>query len=178
VSGYRDDLDAAQNRIARLEAEVAELHAQLEQTPAQQARLAELQQRRDDAMDLVRRAGHEMRRALVVAGAFGLAAAFVFVAAIVSMGSSGHPLNAAIFSGAVIAPVLVVIAWVGGARRDARVKDVVALDRQIAELSTQADRVRVAAPRARVAGETEDDARVEADEENEDAVSKRERAER
>jgi hypothetical protein len=178
VSGYRDDLDAAQARIARLEAEVADLHAQLEQTPAQQARVAELRQRRADAIEAVRRTEAATRRALTIAGALGLAGGLVFVGIIASMGSSGHPLAAAALSVCVIAPVLAIMAFIGDARRNARAKDVTELDRRIAELSTRPERTRVsaAAPRARVAVETAVAADVDADDENPEGASPARRA--
>lgn len=143
MPGYRDELEAARARIDLLETEVAELRGQLQQTPAVQARLAELQRKQSVARDALRAAQKDTRSRLRAVLLLGGGATLVFVAAIASMGSSGHPLNALVFSLLTVAPLAVLVALIGRSQRRAREAEVEALDRAIALLLADGPRVAV-----------------------------------
>jgi len=95
MSGYRDNLGAALARVAQLEEEIAHLRRQLQQTPALQARLAELRRRRSAALESVRLVDRGTRKALMISLALALVASLAFVASIASLGRLGQPKPAA-----------------------------------------------------------------------------------
>jgi len=144
VSGYRDDLDAAAARIAQLEAEVAELRRRLARSPAAQERIAALRARRDVAVEALRSAEWRAKRNVGLAVVFALGGVLAFVLSIASLGSSGHPVNAAILGFSLSVPLVAFTAWWGAWRKLPHVKTVAALERELADAMASADDIRVA----------------------------------
>jgi len=166
MSGYRDDTLAAQARIAELEAEVAALRSQLAQSPATQGRIAELHQRREDAVFALAATRRAAKKLVTIAAAVVGVASLMFVAAIASLGESGHPMNAAVLSLCVGLPIVFSVWYLQTPKVYEHERAIADLDRQIhALLVPGAEQVRVADPPVRVATEApvEDDLESEPD---------------
>ena len=157
MTGYRDDIEAAQARIAQLEAEVADLRRELAREPATKARLVELRAHRADAVAELARVEQSARSWRSVAMALGLVGAIGFVGTIASLGHEGHPINAAALSLLVVASMVLVVDWIGGSRRRERARAVEEVDRAIAKVLEPTVRARVAEPGVRVGSIAEEE---------------------
>jgi hypothetical protein len=132
MAGYRDELDAALARVQQLEAEVAGLRSELQQSPELRTRLVALERHRTEALKTLRRAQQSARTRLRVTFGLALAASAAFIAAIVAMGDAGHPVHAALMSLVVSSFIVGFVGWIGATSENARARELSAIEDEIA----------------------------------------------